>query len=226
MDALREQGGASVLPVPLAPMWSVIGSLPGSDREAEYAFEPLWNGFRTLVYLPGDETVVLLGGVGGTDVTGLYPELAHLPTLLPDGLEAVLDGEVVAPGPSAGQPTSVERIQERMSLHHPAAIARARDELPIQLVLYDILCLGGEPTVLLPYTARRALMDDLDIAGSHVVVPAYWPAMAREAFHYTQQEGFDGVVAKRLTSVYRPGRRSIDWIRVKHLAPNYRPGTG
>ncbi|MFI9825850.1 hypothetical protein ACIHFC_36550 [Streptomyces sp. NPDC052013] len=29
---------------------------------------------------------------------------------------------------------------------------------------------------------------------------------------------YDGVVAKGLTSPYLPGRRSRDWIKIKHLA--------
>jgi bifunctional non-homologous end joining protein LigD len=225
MDVQAEPGDVGGSPVPLTPMWPVIGSLPGVDREAEFAFEPLWNGARVLVHLPGDGTLLLRGGTCGIDVTGLYPELEHLPELLPDGLEAVLDGEIVAPDPDTGRPTSVARIQERMSLRHPGAIAHALGELPVQLVLYDVLYLGNEPTLRQPYTARRALLDDLDITGPHVLMPAYWPAMAREAFHYNLQEGFDGVVAKRLTSVYKPGRRSTEWIRVKHLAPTWSPGT-
>jgi bifunctional non-homologous end joining protein LigD len=203
----------------MAPMQAVIGSLPGPDREAEFAFEPLWDGARVLAHLPGDGTVVLVGN--GADVTCLYPEVAHLPELLPGGLVAVLDGEVVAPDPS-GRPTSMVRIQERMSLRRPTAVARACEELPVHLVLYDILYLGDGPTLRLPYTARRALLDDLDVTGLGVKVPPYWPAMAREAFHYTRQEGFDGVVAKKLTSLYKPGRRTTEWIRVKHLAPGFR----
>jgi bifunctional non-homologous end joining protein LigD len=201
-------------------MRAVVGSLPGPDREAEYGYEPLWNGARVLVHLPGDGTVLLVAQ--GVDVTAAYPELACLSHLLPGGLAAVLDGEVVAPDPSGG-PSSVERIQERMCLHHPSAVSHALDELPVQLVVYDILYLGDGPTVRLPYTARRALLDDLGLTGPGVKVPPYWPAMAREAFDCTCREGFDGIVAKKLTSLYRPGRRSAEWIRVKHLAPGFRP---
>ena len=168
MSAPAECLGA--VSVPLAPMRAVVGSLPGPDREAEYAYEPLWNGARVLAHLPGDGTVLLVAQ--GVDVTAAYPELAHLSHLLPDGLVAVLDGEVVAPDPSGG-PSSVERIQERMCLHHPSAVSRALDELPVQLVVYDILYLGDGPTVHLPYTTRRALLDDLDLTGPGVKVPPY-----------------------------------------------------
>ncbi|WP_089223751.1 ATP-dependent DNA ligase [Actinacidiphila glaucinigra] len=196
-----------------SPMLAVAGPLPGAEAEAGYGFEPLFNGARVLVYLPGDGRVRLVSGIG-QDVTAGYPELEGLAGVLPPGLVGVLDGEVVALGKHGG--VSVERLQRRMSVRHPAAVAEAAVAMPVQLVVYDILYLG-EPVLHAPYTARRALLDDLGVSGPHVVVPPYWPAMASEALHYIRQEGYDGVVAKRLTSTYLPGRRSRDWIKVKNL---------
>lgn len=201
---------AGVLPV-LSPMLAVIGPPPGPESEGEYAYETLWNGARVIVHLPGDGTVRLLSA--GMDVTEQYPEFQALAGLLP-ALEAVLDGEVVVLD-EAGRP-SVELLQQRMSLHHPVAVAHGRKDLPVQLMLYDVLWLG-EPTVHLPYTARRDLLDDLRLAGPHSAVPAAWPALAGQALENTRLEGYDGIVAKRLTSPYLPGRRSRDWIKIKNL---------
>ncbi|MFC9913948.1 hypothetical protein [Streptomyces sp. NPDC127197] len=200
-----------VLPA-LSPMLAVIGPPPGPEAEAEYAYETLWNGARVIVHLPGNGSLQLLAG-NGMDVTAQYPELQALAALLP-GPEAVLDGEIVARD-LEGRP-SVQRLQQRMSLHHPDAIAHGARDLPVRLMLFDILHLG-EPTVHLPYTARRDLLDDLALSGPAVAVPAAWPSMAVEAMEQSAMEGYDGVVAKRLTSPYLPGRRSRDWIKIKHL---------
>ncbi|MFF3399618.1 hypothetical protein ACFYW6_13975 [Streptomyces sp. NPDC002659] len=209
MSVHSSPGPGGALPA-LSPMLAVIGPLPGPETEAEYAYETLWNGARVIVHLPGDGSVRLLSG---QDVTAQYPELQALAALLP-GPEAVLDGEIVT---LDGQGrASVARLQQRMSLHHPTAVAHAREDLPVQLMLYDILYLG-EPTLQLPYTARRDLLDDLALAAPGITVPPAWPAMAAEALAHTLTEGYDGVVAKRLTSPYLPGRRSRDWIKIKHL---------
>ncbi|WP_369243718.1 hypothetical protein [Streptomyces sp. R41] len=200
-----------VLPL-LSPMLAVIGAPPGPETEAEFAFETLWNGARVIAYLPGDGSVRLLSQTG-MDVTAQYPELQALARLLP-APEAVLDGEIVT-FDGDGHP-SVERLQQRMSLHHPEAIGHAANDLPIQLMLFDILYLG-EPTVQLPYTARRDLLDDLGLAGPGIATPAAWPPLATQAMEQSLYEGFDGVVAKRLTSPYLPGRRTRDWIKIKHL---------
>ncbi|WP_326782764.1 ATP-dependent DNA ligase [Streptomyces sp. NBC_00151] len=77
---------------------------------------------------------------------------------LPPNLETVLDGEIVTLD-HGGRP-SVQRLQQGLSLHHPSAVAHAVKDLPVQLMIYDILHLG-EPTVHLPYTARRDLLDGL-----------------------------------------------------------------
>ncbi|MFF8848329.1 hypothetical protein ACF08N_37760 [Streptomyces sp. NPDC015127] len=201
-----------VPPSLLSPMLAVIGPLPRPEQEAEYAYETLWNGARVIAHLPGDGSVCLLSQAG-QDVTAQYPELQSLAGLLP-APEAVLDGEIVTLD-GQGRP-SVERLQQRMSLHHPTAVAHAREDLPVQLMVFDILYLG-EAVVQLPYAARRELLDDLDPTGPGVAVPPAWPAMAAEALEHTRTEGYDGVVAKRLTSPYLPGRRSRDWIKIKNL---------
>ncbi|MFI8829063.1 hypothetical protein [Streptomyces sp. NPDC053431] len=200
-------------PVLLSPMLAVIGPPPGPEMEAEYAYETLWNGARVLAHLPGDGSVRLLSAPG-MDVTAQYPELQVLSVMLP-APEAVLDGEIIAPGDD-GRP-SVERLQQRMSLHHPGAVTHALEDLPVQLMVFDILYLG-QPVIRLPYTSRRDLLDDLALTGPHIAVPAAWPAPAAQALEQTRAEGYDGMVAKRLSSPYLPGRRTRDWIKIKHLA--------
>ncbi|MFE5946911.1 hypothetical protein [Streptomyces sp. NPDC056480] len=202
------------MPVLLSPMLGVIGELPGADTEAEFAYEALWNGARVLAHLPGDGSMRLLSAAG-MDVTAQYPEFQVLPGMLPVP-ESVLDGEIIVLD-EEGRP-SVEGLQQRMSLHHPEAVAHALEDLPVQLMVFDILYLG-QPVVQLPYTSRRDLLDDLALAGPGVAVPAAWPAPAAQAFEQTRAEGYDGVVAKRLSSPYLPGRRTRDWIKIKHLIP-------
>ncbi|MFE4579360.1 ATP-dependent DNA ligase [Streptomyces chartreusis] len=195
-------------------MLAMIGPAPGPQAEGEYAYETLWNGLRVIAHLPGDGTMRLLSQAG-LDVTAQYPELQALPLLLP-GPEAVLDGEIITLD-GEGRP-SMEGLQQRMNLHHPQAVGHAVEDLPVGLMLYDILYLG-EPVVRLPYTARRDLLDDLALDNAGISVPAAWPAPAGQALEQTRLEGFDGVVAKRLSSPYLPGRRTRDWIKIKHLPP-------
>ncbi|MFE5549708.1 hypothetical protein ACFQ71_38765 [Streptomyces sp. NPDC056534] len=203
-------GSAAGLPV-WSPMYASIGSLPGPDQEAQYAYEMLWNGARVLVRLPGDGTMRLVSA-SGLDVTPDYPDLTP-PTSSLAQIRTVMDGEIITPGPT-GRP-SVERLQQRMSLHHPRAVASAAAEFPARLMIYDVLYLF-QPVLHQPYTARRALLDDLPLNGDRLLVPAAWPAMAGEARQQALDEGFDGVTARRLSSPYLPGRRTRDWINIQN----------
>ena len=36
-----------------------------------------------------------------------------------------------------------------------------------------------------------------------------------ELFQLAKEKGFEGIIAKRKTSVYRPGKRSPDWLKIK-----------
>lgn len=204
--------------VALAPMFAVIGPAPGLESEAEYAYETLWNGVRVIAHLPGNGSMRLLSQ-SGVDVTDQYPELKALPVLLP-GPQAVLDGEIITLD-GEGRP-SVERLQQRMSLHHPQAIGRRRGSTcPADAVRHP-----------LPRRADRAVAVHLPPrpprrprpGRSGISVPAAWPAPAEQALEQTRLEGYDGVVAKRLTSPYLPGRRTRDWIKIKHLVRS-RPAT-
>jgi bifunctional non-homologous end joining protein LigD len=201
--------GPAGLPA-LEPMLATAAPLP--PDEDRWAAEVKWDGARTLAYVPGDGSVRFVSR-GGIDVTATYPELGILATLLHPKLRAVLDGEVLAFGPD-GRP-SFSRLQRRMGLRRPGA-ERLR-EVPVTLVLFDVLILAGESAMKLPYTARRELLQHLELAAPRVVVPPYWTGRGQEALSWTREHQLEGIVAKRLDSPYAAGKRSPSWVKVKNL---------
>ena len=199
------------LPV-LDPMLATAGTLP-RDRD-QWALECKWDGMRTLAYLDGAGGLRLVTR-NGNDATDRYPELGVLPELLP-GRDLILDGEIVAFDPS-GRP-SFGQLQERMTLRKPAAIKSAMHEIPVTLMVFDLLWQDGVRTTDLPYAGRGTLLDSLDLRSRHVHVPPGWPGdAADEALAWTEAMGLEGVIAKRLNSRYRPGVRSREWIKIKHV---------
>jgi bifunctional non-homologous end joining protein LigD len=199
-------------PPQLKPMLATPGPLPTSTRD--FALEVKWDGMRVLARLDGAGGLRLLSR-NGNQATARYPELAELAALLP-GREAVLDGEVIATD-EAGRP-SFGALQERMPLHRPTEIAAAVRRRPVTLMLFDVLWLDGRSLLAQPYQQRRAALESLPAAGRRVVVPPAWSgAAAAQALAWTRAEGLEGVIAKRLGSHYRPGARSRDWIKIKHV---------
>lgn len=203
---------AETLPF-VPPMLATPGTLPPVAQDARWAYETKQDGQRVMVYLPGDGSV-LLRARSGEDITGAYPELRPLGGAL-GGTPAVLDGEVLALDEQGR--ASFQLLQSRMGLAHaPARAARRAAQVPVHLVLFDVPYLAG-PLLRLPYARRRARLEELDLAGPHWSTPAAVTGHGAEALRMTREHGLEGLVCKRLDSVYEPGVRSRAWIKIRNM---------
>src|SRR5437764_7438790 len=101
-------------------------------------------------------------------VTGECPEVTGVGEKL-DGRTAVLDGEIVALD-EKGRP-SFQLLQGRMHIGSKVEVQRRMVETPVAYLVFDVLYLDGKSTMRLPYTERRAVLEELPIAGPHVQVP-------------------------------------------------------
>jgi bifunctional non-homologous end joining protein LigD len=185
-------------------MLATTGELPGGPG---WAYEFKWDGVRALAVLSGGRA--RLYARSGAEITSAYPELEGLGEVLGD---ALLDGEVVALD-EAGRP-SFTALAERMHVRERGRAARLAASLPVTYMIFDLLRLDGIELFGQAYSARRRLLDQLELAGGRWLVPpsfADGPATEAAAREYD----LEGVVAKRLDSVYRPGARSMDWIKMK-----------
>nr|WP_202515876.1 ATP-dependent DNA ligase [Streptomyces sp. SID161] len=194
-------------------MLATPGGLPPAAQDARWAYETKQDGQRVMVYLPGDGSV-LLRARSGEEITGAYPELRPLGAALP-GTPAVLDGEVLALDEHGR--ADFQLLQSRMGLAHaPARAARRAAQVPVHLVLFDVPFLT-ESLVRLPYVRRRARLTDLGLAGPYWSTPGAVTGHGAEALRATREHGLEGLVCKRLDSVYEPGVRSRAWIKIRNM---------
>jgi bifunctional non-homologous end joining protein LigD len=95
-----------------------------------------------------------------------------------------------------------------------------------------VLHVEGRSLLKAPYEQRRELLERLDIAGSRWGTPPAFVGDGAAAVAASQVQGLEGVVAKRRNSVYVPGSRSRDWLKIKNIRTQdvvvggWRPGTG
>jgi bifunctional non-homologous end joining protein LigD len=190
-------------------MLATAGELPSAVDEAAWAFEMKWDGVRAVVYVDGDVRVLTRND---REVAATYPELRGLADALA-GQPLVLDGEIVALD-EAGRP-SFGQLQARMYVQRPSSALRA--QVPVSLLLFDVLHAGGEPQLSRTYDQRRALLDDLGLTGPSWATPPAFECDGTAAMAASREQGLEGVIAKRRVSTYLPGRRSRDWIKVKHI---------
>lgn len=201
-----------LMPDNVPPMLATAGALP--DELDRWALELKWDGVRAIVYVSGGEVRVL--GRRGIESTSRYPELQTLADLMPDQT-AVLDGEIVA-FDSDGRP-SFSRLQHRMHVERPDV--RLTRRVPVHFVAFDLPSLAGHRLFDTPYRDRRALLDELELTAGPIEAPPYLPGteieQVRELLDYTRELGLEGLIAKRLDSPYRPGRRVDFWRKIKNF---------
>ncbi|MEU1146744.1 non-homologous end-joining DNA ligase [Streptomyces sp. NPDC005863] len=202
-------------PLPrLVPMLATPGSLPPSRSEHLWSAETKYDGQRALIYLPGDHTL-LIRSRSGDDITAAYPELHALADTL-GGVPRVFDGEIVVLD-EAGRP-DFERLQPRMGLAgSPAKAARLAARAPVHLILFDVLFSAGQDLTGLPYVRRREVLEQLVDAGPTWSVPGAVAGHSRETLEFAREHGLEGIVLKRLDSVYEPGRRSPNWVKIRNV---------
>lgn len=201
------------LPI-VSPMLATPGTLPPPSQDAKWAYETKQDGQRAVVYLPGDGSVVLRARSGEV-ITGAYPELLGLGRALGD-TPAVLDGEVLAL--DARGRADFQRLQSRMGLAHaPRRAALRAARAPVHLVLFDVMHLAGSSLLPLPYVRRRGRLEELGLAGPYWSTPAAVVGHGAEALAATREHGLEGLVCKRLDSVYEPGVRSRAWIKIRNM---------
>ncbi|WP_405218937.1 ATP-dependent DNA ligase [Agrococcus sp. Ld7] len=214
--AARERGASAAAKTRLRPMLAEAGAASDIDDEREWSFELKWDGWRAIVQVHGDE--VRLVSRNGKEHTAAFPELvAALPAAI-DAEEAVLDGEIVVlrrSGSAAGS-ASFEALQDRAGLDGRAA-AKAAERAPATLLLFDALEVDGRRLVDLPLTERQEQLGDLVREGARVKRSKPLEGSLARILEATAERELEGVIAKRVDSRYLSGRRSRDWLKLKHV---------
>jgi len=191
------------------PMLAVLGGARDVDRDG-WAYELKWDGIRCVAVVGGD--TVRLFSRNHNDVSASYPELVE--ELAGLGADLVLDGEIVAMD-ERGTP-SFGRLQQRMGVTKKADVDRLRRTIPVRLMAFDLLERDGESLRGLAYDDRREALDDAGVEGELVQVPPAFGGSLEDAVALSRQHKLEGIVAKRRASVYDPGGRSTDWIKIKN----------
>jgi bifunctional non-homologous end joining protein LigD len=186
-------------------------ALPAAPFDApEYSFEVKWNGIRTLAAM--EALGWRLWGREGADYTARYPELEVL-RALPAG--TLVDGELVAFAPE-GRP-DLPRLLRRHGLTDPWRIRQARRWCRVQYLLFDLLYHRGRCLLNESLAWRREALADLcgRLRLPEVFFSAGVVGTGTALYAVALAQGHEGVVAKRLASTYRPGRRSPAWRKIK-----------
>lgn len=174
----------------------------------ELAYEVKWDGIRVLVGVRGERVELLTRN--GIECAARFPELSAVCSRLrrPD---ALLDGEVLRL--EQGRP-SFWALQRRLHTTDSRRIAALAREEPCVLMLFDILRRGDEPLTGRPWQERRRILEEEVEAEARVQLSPVWPS-GEKLWEVASRLELEGVLAKRRSGLYHPGKRTADWLKIK-----------
>jgi bifunctional non-homologous end joining protein LigD len=176
----------------------------------DFSFEPKWDGVRTIAFVDGG--VVRLQTRNLLDCTAQYPEAHGIAEALTGAYQAIVDGEVVALD-ERGVP-SFQKLQARMHVQDEGKIRKLRRSTPVQYEVFDILWADGEDLSRVPLRERQKRLAAAVTPMGAVRLHEPFAGEGKLLFRAAQEQGLEGIVAKRLDSPYVEGR-SAAWIKIK-----------
>lgn len=200
------------------------------------ALEPKWDGFRVMIHLDKtrkfvlkEETNLSLFKKKGYFVRVFSRNLDNMTHMFPDVVEAaqqlavekvILDGEAIAFSNRTGKFLPFQETVQRKRKH---GVAKKAQEIPLKVFVFDILYLNGKTLLDKPFIERRKLLEKI-LEKSHgeesriLLTPqkvVTKPADFEKFFRERVGEGLEGLVAKKLDTVYQAGARNYNWVKYK-----------
>ena len=92
---------------------------------------------------------------------------------------------------------------------------RLAKQTPVTYMIFDLLWLDGHSLMELPYAERRERLAGLALDGEAWQTPEHVVGHGKQLLEASQEQHLEGIVAKRLSSRYEPGRRGGAWLKIK-----------
>jgi DNA ligase-1 len=186
-------------------------------RLGKCAVEPKYDGFRMQVHKDGDDVKIFSRGL--ENLSGMFPEVVDAVCRQVTCQQAILEGEALAYDSSTGHFLPFQVTSQRRRVHN---IEEMSAQLPLRLLAFDMLLSDGRDLTTEPYTERRAellgAIRAADGQGGIQPSPNIVTEDPEEIVTYYEEslvEGFEGIVAKRLSGTYDAGKRGFNWIKMK-----------
>jgi DNA ligase-1 len=146
------------------------------------------------------------------ETTGAFPELVENAAAI--GHDVLFDGEVLAH--RDGRVLRFFELQRRLG--RKKVDSELRREVPVVLVIFDVLWLDGRTLLDEPLTTRRKLLEGLGLQHPFLLArleEATDPQHLDRIFAETRERGNEGLMVKDPLSPYTPGRRGLAWLKLK-----------
>jgi bifunctional non-homologous end joining protein LigD len=190
-------GKKAAMPKDLIPMLATLVDAPFDD--AGWVYEIKWDGYRALAYINKGK-VELRSRNNKSFNEKFYAVYDALKKLK---IDAVIDGEIIVAN-KAGL-ADFSRLQNW----------RSEADGPLLFYVFDILWLDGRSLLELSFAERRKILEQILPKSDTILLSEVFDTKGTQFFKMAEKMKLEGIMAKRTDSVYLPGSRSKDWLKIK-----------
>lgn len=187
---------------PMEPI--LLKEIPNGDQ---WIHQIKWDGIRGISYVDDKVNIITKNGNNHTEK---FPELQQIKQNF-KGNNAILDGEIVV-FDELGKP-SFSRVLARDRVN----ISVNRDlymQHPAKYIIFDILFLNGEDLRDKPYITRKSILTHCVNKSSSITITDDFND-GEALFRLMEAQNLEGIVSKRVSSVYKEGKNHEDWFKIK-----------
>jgi bifunctional non-homologous end joining protein LigD len=194
---LLKKGKRASFPKDIMPMLATLVDKPFDD--AGWLYEIKWDGYRALGYR-NNKTTELRSRNNKSFNEKFYPVYNALKQW---DINAVVDGEII--------------VVNEKGVPDFSDLQGWRSEADGQLAyyLFDILWLDGIDVMNLPLTERREILRSIAPSNDVIKLSENFEASGSEFYELADKMGLEGIMAKKASSIYTPGLRTKDWLKIK-----------
>ena len=169
-------------------------------NDKQWLFEIKWDGYRAISEIKNGK--VLLYSRNGNSFLNDYPLVTQ--ELKKIKHNAVLDGEIVI--------LNEEGKSDFQKLQH----YEDNTQFPICYYVFDLLSLNGNSTYELPLVERKELLKKLLPKNPVIKYSDHITTTGKTFFEAAKKNDLEGIMAKKSDSLYHPGVRTSNWLKIKY----------
>lgn len=188
--------------------------------------QPKLDGFRLQIHLDKTDPhkpVIKLFSRNLLDMTYMFPDIAH-ELLKLNVQQLICEGEAIVFDPHTGIFVPFQETVKRKRKH---GIEQAMSDYPLQIFLFDILYLNGRDVMGNPHFERRKYLEDVinSYQGNIIkIIPEVTIDSGQQLEDYFLKSidaGLEGIMVKKINSIYQAGKRNFNWIKLKYITQSH-----
>lgn len=184
-------------PKTISPMLATLVDKPFD--EPGWLYEIKWDGYRALS-LCNKQEINIISRNNKSFNEKFYPVYEAVKKW---GIYGIVDGEIA--------------VLNDKGVSHFGSLQNWRSEADGELIYYvfDLLWLDGQDLTGLPLTQRRELLKERLPAEGIIRMSDSFEAAPTEFMEAAANMGLEGIIAKKADSMYYPGARTREWLKIK-----------